>query len=245
MIKKIVILGLIVCSLLVSPTISAVDTEGVIDDDLDDVLDENGEETSEAPNFDIDKLTYERDGQTVTIKLIVNEDGIIENKGDKRILKLISLDEDFINELDEMLVDMTDEEIEEFLAVFYEPYITYVLFLRTKENEYNLTYLNGEFFIQDLYATDFVDGDVFVDGNELTFTFDLLDSGDRLVNLSASSAEITEFYYPVYEDYVEGDCTDTPADTGSGSSSNTPGFEMIAVLVAIAMAFIILRRKKL
>ena len=125
-----------------------------------------------------------------------------------------------------------------------------MLILRTKENEYNITYANGEYYIKDRFATSLVDGDAFVDGNELSFTFDLLDSGDRLENLSGSAIEVifdligSGISYPFY-DLAEGNITDVPADTGSDSSSNTPGFEMIAVLVAIAIAFIILRRKKL
>ena len=244
MIKKIVILGLIVCSLLVSPTISAVDTEGVIDDDLDDVLDENDEETSEAPNFDIDKLTYERDGQTVTVKLIVNENGIIEDKGSIEIFRLL-FDLEYQEEFEDKFEDMDPDEIEEYYELLSQPYIAYWLILRTNQNEYNITYVNGDYLIKDIYATSLLDGDVMVDGNELSVTFDLLDSGDRLENLSGTTMELVGVEAVLFSDLAEGDCTDTPADTGSDSSSNTPGFEMIAVLVAIAIAFIILRRKKL
>ena len=244
MIKKTVILGLRVCSFLVSSTISAVAAEGVIDDELDDVEDENFELVSDAPNFDIDKLTYERNGQSVTLKLTLNEKGVIENKGNLEIFKIL-FDNEYAQELEERLPEMTEEEFEEYINMISEPCIYYWLILKTKENEYNLSYVNEEYIIKDLYSTELVQGDVDVDGNDLTFSFDLIDSGDRLVNLSATAMELVGMLeMVVYSDSVEGDCVDAAASGSGGDSSKTPGFEMIAVIVAIAIAFIILRRKK-
>ena len=249
MIKKTVILGLIICSFLVSSTISVVAAEGVIDDDLDDVFDEEKyEETSDVPNLDIDKVTYKREGQTVTIKLSVNERGVIENKGSLETFKFLLLDEDsyleYMEELEARVLEMTEEEREEYFDMLLNSYIGYWFILKTKENEYNISYVNEEYIIKDTYSTGEVQGNVDVDGNELTVSFDLLDSGDRLVNLTVAAIEIIEMLSPVYTDDASIDCIDAAASGSSGSSSKTPGFEMIALLAALAIAFIILRRKK-
>ena len=240
MIKKTVILGLIVCSFLVSSTISVAAAEGVIDDELDDVEDMVGDFTSGAPNLDIDKVTYKREGQTVTLKLSVNENGVIENKGSLELFRL-DQDEDYLEEKMIEMEQWTEEEILEYYEFLMGPFISYTLILKTKENNYNISYVNEEHLIKDLYSTNEVQGDVDVDGNELTITFDLIDSGDRLVNLSTITVDYSET--ESYLDEVVGDCVDAAASSGS-SGSNTPGFEMIVVIAAIAIALIVLRRKK-
>lgn len=244
MIKKTVILGLIVCSFLVSSTIPVVAAEGVIDDELDDVYDAAGDFTSDTPNLDIDKVTYKREGQAVTLKLSVNEKGVIEDKGTLEAFKFLLLDEEGLQEMDERLSEMTPEELEEFTNMILNPYICYWFMLKTKKNEYNISYVNEEYIIKDLYSTGEVQGDVDVDGNELTISFDLIDSGDRLVNLTVAAMELIELVAPVYSDDASIDCIDAAASGGSSGSSDTPGFEMITVIAALAIAFIVLRRKK-
>jgi len=240
MIKKTVILGLIVCSFLICSTISVVAADGIIDDELDDVEDENFEIVSDAPNFDIDKVTYKRDGQAVTLKLSVNEKGVIENKGSLEIFRL-DQDEEYLNEKMKEMEQWTEEEILEYWELLQAPFASYSFELKTEDNIYNISYVNEEYLIKDLYSTGDVQGNVDVDGNDLTVTFDLLDSGDRLVNLSVITGEFSDPELNL--DEVAGDCVDAAA-SGSSSSSKTPGFEMITLLVAIAIAFIVLRRKK-
>lgn len=241
MIKKTLILGLIVCSFLVSSTVSVVAAEGVIDDELDDVYDENYEYTSDTPNLDIDKITYKRDGQAVTLKLSVNEKGVIEDKGSLEVFRFLFDLEYMMQKLEEIENDPVLEL--EYIELLSEPLICYYFILQTKENEYNISYVNGEHLIKDLYSTDLVQGSANVNGNDLTISFDLLDSGDRLVNLTADAMELVELL-ETHIDEIAGDCVDVAASGSSGSSSKTPGFEIIAVIAAIAIAFIILRRKK-
>ena len=87
MLRKILIPSLIIgffIIAIVSP-VSAVDK--TLEDDLEDVIDmvESTDidevYTDEKPNIDIHKIYYTKDGTSVTITMEMNDDGVIENRG--------------------------------------------------------------------------------------------------------------------------------------------------------------------
>jgi len=242
MIKKIAILGLIVCSLLISSTISVTAAEQDISDDLDDVLETNavGETdiVSNKPNVDIKKVSYERNGQTVTLKLTVK--GEIENDGSIELYRLIFDEEYYEEKLGEF--DGDENALFEYLLGLDTNLTAFIFLLETNDNYYSIVYVNEEILISDDYSVETIPPLSFsVNGATLSISFDLVDSGDRLANLSAAIQKSIDS--TTYDDDVYGECIDGSSSSG-GSSSNTPGFEMIAVIAAIAISLIILRRKK-
>jgi hypothetical protein len=91
MMKKIFILGLILCSFLVvsiSPVIAAGETH-TITDDTDDVIDYLGEFVIGRKNVDINEVTCTKDGKQVTLSIKLVEGGIIQNSDS--VIYMISL----------------------------------------------------------------------------------------------------------------------------------------------------------
>ena len=191
MIKKTLIIGLIALSFLSFYTVNVAAVEGEIGDELDDVLNAySNEEVTDQPNVDIEKLNYSRNGQSVTITLTVK--GTIENIG--------TLDE---------LTEAEDEDLDVTL---------YGFILETEKNEYNVAYINEELIIADFFSSDEVSGNFNVDGSDLTISFNLIDEGDKLGNLSANTMKIAGLL-SFYMDEASGICI----DSSSGSSGDTSG----------------------
>lgn len=171
MMKRVIILGLIACSLLVVSTYSvgAVDEKKTFPPDPeDDVLDivasdEEGVDvyTDEKPNIDIIKLEYSKEGKEVTITMEVK--GKIEDKG--------TLD-----------IDLDSDELDDF--------ILYGITLGTTSGEaYNIEYvkeeceLNGE-------KTGITWKKV---GNSvLSFSFGIASSDEKYFLLEAATFEYSE-----------------------------------------------------
>jgi len=168
--------------LLLLPSIALAD-EGTVSDPEDDVylllldmldLDENAsiEQTSERPNLDIVKISYERiDGDTeVTISFEVNSRGEIE-------------DSDFLSDLGDDLEDILN---------FTGSVVQYFINIETnQENTYTIEYINKN------CTLDGFDIDYTVSGNVLTTTFNLDDASENITDITAISIAID---YNTYED---------------------------------------------
>ena len=81
MMKRVIILELMVCSLLVGSTclVSAADVTLTVDDDENDVIDMSTLKTVSRPNIDIKEVTCIQDGNEVELKLKLVEGGIIQD----------------------------------------------------------------------------------------------------------------------------------------------------------------------
>jgi len=172
---------------------------------------------------------------TLTVK------GSIEDKGSLEIWRL-----GYDNEYAEEKLKEFGEDTAALTAyleslIIGENIISYGFSVETVENLYDIFYVNQEFLIKDQYSPELTPGDFDVDGSELTITFDLIDEGDQIANLSTDTMEITET--TSYADDLFGEAEDLTKKATS-TDNGSPGFEMIAVIAAIAIAFIILRRKK-
>ena len=144
MIKKALILGLLMCSILLASTllVSAADQETTLNDTEDDVLDwlQSTEEelvyTAEKPNIDIVQLDYSRTGKRVTLALTVK--GKIEDRGSM------------------------EEEEENYDLV------SYMIVLYTSET-YEIVYVNEKCELNE--STEGISFDV--DDSTITFRFNL------------------------------------------------------------------------
>jgi hypothetical protein len=83
MMKKIVVVGMIVCIFLVASmcNVSAADVSLTVDDDEDDILDISFNYVS-RPNIDIKEVSCAQDGNEVVLKLKLVEGGIIKDSDD-------------------------------------------------------------------------------------------------------------------------------------------------------------------
>ncbi|MCX6667248.1 MAG: PKD domain-containing protein [Euryarchaeota archaeon] len=176
MMKKIFIVGLIVCSFLVVSASTIIATENPIEitDVKGDVIDisENVVNSSTdivVDNIDIKEMTYSREGKKVTLTLMVWGD--IENRGT-------------LNNL-ESGVDSND--------------VAYILFLSTSAESYYVYYVNKECRISyESTGEEENISDFSVSGSTLNVSFDLL-SNDETYDIFEAMAE----YYKISdEDYV-------------------------------------------
>jgi len=186
--KKTLILGLIVCSLLVVSMNSVVAEEPVtITDDEGDVTDGleivTSSENIDVDNIDILEVTYSRDGKSVTFTLKVK--GIIENRGD----------------IDDVTSDF-DKDID---------VIMYSLFLETSDEIYEIDYINNECQITNYSTLDTVeipDSDFSVDNDILTVSFDLNSTGETCESISAMTIyikmpDLSDVDPEDYDDYLD------------------------------------------
>jgi len=160
MIKKLLILGIILISLLLASvyTVNAADNIKVITDAENDVIKSDfttGTETtvSNRPNADIILLRYEKNGKTATVTLTVK--GQIENRGS----------------IDELWDALSGDGSDTFDITM--DYALYEIDVTTDSNYYGVTYINNEVNITSsegymapisLEAT----------GSTITVTFDLI-----------------------------------------------------------------------
>jgi len=173
MTKKILIVGLIICSFLITAAcpVTAADEEMTLEDDQNDVLDflkseQQGIEvyTEDKPNIDILLIEYSKTGKEVTISIEVK--GIIEDTG-----------------------DIEDPESSGF--------VSYNVALYTSEGEtYEIMYvnqqctLNGE--IEDI-SWD-------VDGSVITFTFDLESAADTYSSIEVYTTDLDYTKLEIFAD---------------------------------------------
>ncbi len=205
---------------------SAVTVSAVTETDtIDDVYDGTSETFGSRPNIDITTVTYELSGDTVTLSMTVN--GNIVDSG----------------------------------------YILYSIFTNgTSLSGYVAQYQNGTGYV--LKDTTIIDSEVLVSqGNTIIFTFtrsDLTGIGEIWGSAMENSEDYSQgwldyapnSFSPYYsgdddddtgdddDDTGDDDDDDTDGDGNGGNGGGIPGFEAIAVIAAIAVALIILRRKK-
>jgi len=178
MLKKTLILGIILISLLIISTFS-VNAEGYekikdYEDDVVDIIDFLSASQSKdlvtvsRPQIDITLLEYEQNGKTVTINL--NVKGSISNTG------ILS---EYINKLStsEGLPDSLDEVV------------CYQILLSTSINEYEILYVNKEINITCLTEenTYIKPKSYSTDDSRLSITFDLLDSEETYEIMAATT----------------------------------------------------------
>jgi hypothetical protein len=182
MMKKIFVIGLIVCSFFIvsiSPVIAITDTH-VITDIEGDVADEYGTNASSSPtinikNIDIREMTYSRQDKRITLTLTVY--GNIQDTGNI-------------------------DEVESFTGTNY---VVYILLLYTSNESYTIYYVNKECRIA---YQDIIDNisDFSVAGSTLTVPFDLLSNNEIYDEIGAT----TEYYKESGDNYE--DLSDTAPD---------------------------------
>lgn len=175
MMKKTLIIGMLLTSLLIVSTFSvgAIEETKTIEDDEDDVVKSDFEEGTETivsnkPNVDITKIKYERDDQDVTVTLTVK--GKIENRGNI---------EDLLGSSDE------DPDSSDFSLNF----VMYGIELTTSSMFYSITYVNNVCNMS--YSDGYMDPEsCSATGSNLVVSFDLQDEDETFVSLSAITMDI-------------------------------------------------------
>jgi len=240
MMKKILILALVACSLFVVSMNSVVaDDEIILTDEAGDVYDYIADEnTTEKPNIDVRQLTYSKEGNTITFELVV--EGIIEDKGNIGIFR-IYVDEDY---LEELTSSMDDTELEEFLND--TEMISYSFSLEFLENSYTVMYVNGETLAFDLNYELF-ESDFSVDEDKLTISFEYVGEDEFAAIYALTSeiaADLNEYSDEIYGEFDsengdtgDGDTggQDTGDDDESGGTDNTTFLFFIAIIAAICI----------
>lgn len=149
-IEKMLIFAIMVCSLLVTSSISvdAADETKMMVDAEDDVLDViTGETSDDYPNIDITELTYSREGTRVTLTVTVK--GEIENLGDLEGTELSDI-------------------------------VTYGFTLTTSFDMYFIIYINNECVLYSNYMEENITEENFtVDGATLEVNFDINNTDDE------------------------------------------------------------------
>jgi len=244
MLKKTLILGIIISSLIMLTAIQAIAAENEIIDDLDDVVNVDNEQFSDKQNIDIKQITYNRNGKTVTLTLTVKGD--IENRGDIDIFRLDS-DPDYIEEIEEKYGN-DEEALLAFLFSLDFNYTVYQFKIETKDNIYNINYVNKEILVYDEYSVGLLDGNYDVDGSDLTVSFELLDDGDKLSNITVSTSEtkgvdlISEEIGEEYYDSASGECNDEGSnnDNDKKNDNNGNGTSNAAILLLLVIVILII-----
>lgn len=228
--SSILILGAVSTIIMTSMSATA------ISDDTGDIwhwrLSDNqwlwGQYTEDKPNIDITDVSYSKDGLIVTLSLTVA--GTIQSSE----------------------------------GYYYSIYLG-----NPNETNYWVTYISGMGFwgaagVEGV-SGGILEDPVSEDGKTLTATFDLVEDetfeayGNAIEYSQIGDIQTSEWWQDWYPNsYFQGgnggDGTDDDDDTGdddddtSGDNGDTgggiPGFEVIALLVALGIALVILRRKK-
>ncbi len=185
MLKKTLILGIILISLLVVSTFSAsaVEETKTIEDNEDDVLKaegfdpESGTPVSYKPNVDITKIIYEQKDQSATVTLTVK--GKIENRG--------NIEEDS---------DPSD--------LSYD-FVTYAIEIETSSTSYGIQYINEVCYLTKNMVEEIEPRSFSDDGSNLVVSFDLQDDDETLVSVSAITMDmkLLAFYMDVAPDPID------------------------------------------
>jgi flagellar basal body-associated protein FliL len=178
MMKKVVIVGFIVCLFVISAfLVSATDhEEKSFTDPEDDVLDYSGDEpiaTDKKPNVDIVDITYVKDDKQVTLTLQVK--GVIENRG-----------------------DIQNEESLNF--------VSYMISLYTLDHSYDIVYVNNDYnFTIDQDVASELTYHITDAGSTLTFIFDLMSQDETYDTMEAATwdVSITKMYMDGFPDTPE------------------------------------------
>jgi len=173
MIKKMLIAGSILVSLILFSTVSISAEKISIKDYENDVLDYVSAEEIIRPNVDINLIEIEQNGKTITVS--INVKGIIEDKGTFKDL--------------EELNEIEDEN-------FTIDIVMYTMELYTVDNIYVINYVNNEINItcetEEIIVIE--DKSFNVQGSKLTVTFNLLDDDENYDTIVAGAQEINLDY---------------------------------------------------
>jgi hypothetical protein len=218
--KSILIFGAFIMLVLTSiPSLAVTETEGT--NDVFHGIMSGGAQgfyyTDEKDNIDITSISYEVNNGNVTLTMTV--DGVIEDSG---------------------------------LIVYY-------VYYTSAEATYWMMYANGSGIVYcDKDYTIGTNAEVTASGNTITGVFPLYGTDTSKVDLYGTAYQYTQANNPNAEYWVDWNPnahTGAPAaaaqeeddggDTDSGDDNKgSPGFEAIVLIAAIAVALIILRRKK-
>lgn len=187
--KKILILGLIVCLLFVVSidSTTAIDEQRTVTDPENDVMNLFTEGyTSKKPNIDITEITYAKEGEKVTLTLKVK--GKIEKRGNFEDLE----NSDSISKLN---------------------MVCYALSLTTSDKSYSILYIND---VCNVYYGDIVfdTSDFSVDDNMLTVFFDLVNANETCQSLGAYSQDYKLLLFRFYFDEVSEESLPLEIDSG-------------------------------
>lgn len=183
-------------------------------DGEDDVIDGATDTFVSRPNIDVTTVTCELSGNTVTLTMTV-KGSIIDSE---YIKYTIWTDSDLIS-------------------------------------SYGAQYWNGDGYV--LKDSDFIDSEFSISqGNTIIFTFTKSDTVE-ITEVVGSAKEDSEDYsnhwidnafgdYPGDDDddEIPPDGDDTESNSNGDDDEGTPGFEVIAVIAAIIVALIILKKRK-
>jgi len=175
MLKKTLILGIILTSLLVFSTLSAsaIEETKTIEDKEDDVTDgldvETGTTVSYKPNVDIKKIICVQKDQSVTVTLTVK--GKIENRGNIK---------DLIGDPDE----------DPGSSGFSFNLVSYTIDIETSSTSYAILYINKVCNMTKNYDEEIEPRSFSDDGSNLVVSFDLQDDDETLVSVSAATMDM-------------------------------------------------------
>jgi len=174
------------------------------------------EQVSSKPNLDVTKVTYSVDGGIVTLGMTVK--GIIEDDSS----------------------------------------ITYYVEYECSDASYQFTYINGNL---NSKSSSIAGGEVTMVGSAIDHSIDpanTIMATFNVVGIGGTDGELYSFAgddFPTGSEYwmdntvvddgsIPGGIEQETNDDGNTGGSATPGFEALAVIAALGVAFIILRRKK-
>lgn len=248
MIKRILIVCLILCGFLAASMNIVIASTTTLDDPVGDVIDFNTDENvTGKDNIDIKKLVCSRDYRKVTLTLTV--EGVIEDKGDVLLFRLMT-DDDFFLEYTE---GMDEDEITElFTSILGQDMMIYSFDLATSLSSYQIYYTNNEVFIID-EELNVVEGTESTSGGTLTITFNLPSSKENMTDILVTTNELINAGEAGYLDELYGVIDDPLQDDGNGGGDGneddsgsvlTIFIALIAIIVIIGaiVAVIIIRR---
>ena len=213
--KKIIIIIGLIAFLTLSSIASAVDITDP-EDDVDHIIKDpySIDQVSNKPNIDVKKVSYNLDGDIVTLSLSVK--GVIEDDSS----------------------------------------ITYYAEYECSDASYQFTYSNGN---SNGKTSSILEGESTMVGTAIDHTIDPANTIKVTFNVVGVGSTDGELYgyggfdFPglgVNEYWMDNTVVDPEGNNGGGNNGggttnkDTPSFEIITVIAAIGIAFIILRRKK-
>jgi hypothetical protein len=256
MVKKVIAVGILLCSFLVATmNFSVAINVTTLTDDVGDVgIDdfETGQftEVSGKEYLDITKIVCSRDYRRVTIELTV--DGEIMDKGDILIWQLV-----FDPDLLENYSDMSEEELTELIyELALQDWVQYTFDLLVYNSDiddtksYSIIYVNKEILIIEDELTLIRDGTSSVSDGTLTISFNLPSSKE---NISYINVIADEFSNGGEIDYMDYNGLSGEVDDPLGGSNNNGGngdqddsgsgltifISLIVILIIVGVAVVI------
>jgi len=243
--KTYMMVALGICILLLIPMASAAETKE-IDDETNDVMDYNNQ-TIDSPNIDIKKLTYYQDGSTVTFTLQV------VGKVDDKSIYEIALETD---------AGDSDDSTTNQYEIFYtkNPVYSKEMDIDTGGVVYDkdLNQIPSDFSIpssgtlrasfnlknQNEKITTIFGLTTIIDETQLLFGFDTL-TYEAENNTSNNTSQNNNNTTPTDNNQTNQNTSNGSQQNGnSGGKQNTPGFETIMLLLAVAATVLVIKRRR-